>query len=209
MKEIKDLSTYKVQSGEVLLQGVNESANLGASAQLRDIYKDMTENTQVCVFTLHGIIEKQSKIDEQKLNWMFKVQQRIDAELPEKKRIGRYEKGIDNWANWCKEVEDTFETMSNEFKEKYPRPSTDKNQLFVLGTITKACEGLKVKGVSTFDANLLLPLNKAMFSEVEGILSPKFEIGQSFEVVVKGTTTKYLQINPSPVVVGKLAEVEA
>ena len=102
-----------------------------------------------------------------------------------------------------------FDTMDAKFKETYPKPTTERNQLLVLGTIIEANEGLKVRGVNRFDSNLQLPLNKAMFADVDGVLTPKFEIGQSFEVLVKGKETKYLQINPSPVVVGKLAEVEA
>ena len=208
MKEIKDLSTYKVQSGEVLLQGVNESSNLGATAQLRELFAHLTENTRVCVFTLHGIIEKTASITDQHLTWLFKIQGKMDADLPEKKQIGKYDKSVHKWTTWTKEVESMFDTMDAKFKETYPKPTTERNQLLVLGTIIEANEGLKVRGVNRFDSNLQLPLNKAMFADVDGVLTPKFEIGQSFEVLVKGKETKYLQINPSPVVVGKLAEVE-
>ena len=209
MKEIKDLSTYKVQSNDVLLQGVNESSNLSATAQLKELYKDMTENQRLCVFKLDGIIEKPSSITDQHLTWLFKVQGKMDADLPEKKQIGKYDKAVHKWATWTKEVESMFDTMDAKFKETYPKPSTERNQLLVLGTIVEAIESVKIKGINRFDINLQLPLNKAMFVEVDGILSPKFEVGQSFEVVVKGKETKYLQINPSPIIVGKLAEVEA
>ena len=199
MEYLQDLKGIVLPSN-VIVQGVidqNTGKTLGSKL---GFINRLQPDSVLCQVTVMGVISTPIDVNTQMMNWLSKVKNKLNNKFTN--MIPDYVKGSGSavWAQYCAKIEDGYNgLLSQSEKDALPKPNVIRESISILGELKNVPEEVKVLGITKVDGQTLLPVPKTLIEAKESGCTLKFEVGQTFNILVKKVdNTTYLQLDSVP-----------
>lgn len=199
MEYLQDLRNVVLPVNSIF-QGVLENNTGKTLGSKLDFIARLEPNTVLCQVVVVGVISTPIDVNTQMMNWLSKVKNKLNNKFAN--MIPDYIKGSGSaiWAQYCSKIEDGYNgLLSQSEKDGLPKPSVIRESISILGELKNVPEPVKILGITKVDGQTLLPVPKTLIEVKESGCTLKFEIGQTFNILVKKVdNTTYLQMDCVP-----------